>query len=81
MRNRYLYQESKKTTASQTFGFTLVEVLVSMSIFAVVVTMAVGTLIVLMDANAKAQAVQSVINNTSFVLDGMVRDNRTGFYY
>ncbi len=81
MRTTHHYLKSDKRRASQTAGFTLVEVLVSMSIFAVVVTMAVGTLIVLMDANAKAQAVQSVINNTSFVLDAMARDIRTGFYY
>lgn len=81
MRTTYYHLESNKRRASQTTGFTLVEVLVSMSIFAIVVTMAVGTLLVLMDANAKAQSVQSVINNTSFVLDAMARDIRTGFYY
>lgn len=62
-------------------GFSLIEVLVSLSIFAIVVTMAVGTLIVLIDANTKAQAIQTAVNNVSYVLDGMVRDVRTGYAY
>lgn len=62
-------------------GFTLIEVLVSMSIFTMVVGMAVGTLIVLMDANAKAQNVQQAISNVSFALDSMTRDIRTGLFY
>ncbi len=62
-------------------GFSLIEVLVSLSIFAVVVTMAVGTLLVLIDANSKAQNTQQSINNVAFALDAMVRDIRTGYYY
>lgn len=62
-------------------GFTLVEVLVSLGIFAIVVTMSVGTLLVLIDANARAQAVQEAVNNVSFTLDAMVRDIRTGYAY
>ncbi len=64
-----------------TDGFSLVEVLVSISIFAIVVTISVGTLIVLIDANAKAQSVQAGVNNVAFVLDSMVRDIRTGYAY
>jgi len=62
-------------------GFTLVEVLVSMSIFITVVGMSVGTLLVLIDANAKAQNLQSVITNLSFALDSMTREIRTGHSY
>lgn len=66
---------------SNTAGFSLVEVLVALSIFAVVVTMSVGTLIVLIDANAKAQDIQTGITNISFALDSMSREIRTGYNY
>lgn len=60
-------------------GFTLVEMLVSISLFAVVITMSVGTLLVLIDANGRAQSMQLVMTNLSFSLDSMTREIRTGF--
>ena len=59
-------------------GFTLVEMLVSLSLFTVVLTMSVGTLLVLIDANARAQNMQLVMSNLSFALDSMTREIRTG---
>lgn len=67
--------------AKETKGFTLIEVLVSMSLFTVVVTMSVGTLLVLIDANSKAQSMQLVMTNVSFALDSMTREIRTGYQY
>jgi len=75
----YLSIFSKKITTTQ--GFTLIEVLVSLSLFTVVVTMAVGTLLVLIDANGKQQSAQSVVTNMSFALDSMTREIRTGYFY
>lgn len=62
----------------QNRGFTLIEMLVSLALFAIVVTTSVGTLLVLIDANAKAQSIQIAINNLSFALDSMTRQMRTG---
>jgi len=62
-------------------GFTLIEVMVSMSIFVMVVGMAVGTVIAMVDANAKAQNMQQAATNLSFALDSMSREIRTGTYY
>lgn len=67
-----------KTTSA---GFTLIEMLVSIALFAVVVTTSMGTLLVLIDANAKSQSIQISINNLSFALDAMTRQIRTGFDY
>lgn len=53
--------------------------LVSISIFAVVVTMAIGTLLVLIDANGRAQSMQLVMTNLTFALDSMTREIRTGY--
>ncbi|MFT7507155.1 MAG: prepilin-type N-terminal cleavage/methylation domain-containing protein, partial [Acidimicrobiales bacterium] len=62
-------------------GFTLVEVMVSLALFSSVVTMAVGTLVVLIDANSKAQNAQLAVTNVSFALDSMTREIRTGLNY
>ncbi|MFT5849696.1 MAG: prepilin-type N-terminal cleavage/methylation domain-containing protein [Patiriisocius sp.] len=72
---------TKQLYTKKSSGFTLIEVLVSMSIFTIVVSMAVGSLVVLIDANAKAQNVQAIVSNVSFALDSMTREIRTGFFY
>lgn len=59
-------------------GFSLVELMVSLSIFSIVMTLSVGTLLVLIDANAKAQALSSAMTNITFALDSMTRNIRTG---
>ena len=64
-----------------TSGFTLIEMLVSLSLFTVVVTMSVGTLLVLIDANGRAQSMQLIMTNLSFSLDSMTREIRTGTYW
>lgn len=62
-----------------TAGFTLVEMLVSLSLFTVVLTMSVGTLLILINANGRAQSMQLVMTNFTFALDSMTREVRTGF--
>lgn len=69
---------SIRTTQS---GFSLIELLVSMTIFTVVMTITTGTLIVLIDSNAKAQSIQTAVSNLTFALDSMSREIRTGSYY
>ncbi|MEX0917629.1 MAG: type II secretion system protein [Candidatus Paceibacterota bacterium] len=62
-------------------GFTLVELLVSLTLFTVVVTMTMGSLLVVIDANARAQNMQEVMTNLTFALDSMTREIRTGRSY
>ena len=62
-------------------GFTLIEMMVAVSLFAVVMTISVGALLSLVDANRKAQSIQSVMNNLNVALDGMVRNIRMGTAY
>lgn len=62
-------------------GFTLVELIVSVGLFAIVMLVAVGALLALTGANRKAQALQSVMNNLNIALDGMVRSIRMGSNY
>ena len=62
-------------------GFSLIELLVSMTIFTVVVTITTGSLIVLIDSNTRAQSIQSAVGNLTFALDSMTREIRTGTFY
>ena len=62
-------------------GFTLVEMLVAVSIFAIVMTISIGTLIVLLSAAGVAQSAQSITSNLSFAVDTIARHIRTGYDY
>lgn len=68
------------STKRQT-GFTLIELLFSTALLSVIMMISIGTLLALVDANRKAQALQSVTNNLSFTLDSMTRTIRTGYNY
>ncbi len=62
-------------------GFTLIEIMVAVSIFSLVMLVAIGSVLSIVSANRKAQALNTVINNLNFALEGMVRDLRTGYDY
>ncbi len=62
-------------------GFTLIEILVSVAIFATVMVIALGALLALSEANRRAQAINSAVNNLSAAFDSMSRTIRTGQTY
>ncbi len=76
-----LFGNWKLEIGHSTKGFTLVEMLVAVGIFAVIMVMSVGSLISLMDANHKAQTLKTVVNNLHFALENMSRNIRTGHAY
>lgn len=62
-------------------GFSLIEIMVSLAIFSIVVVVAAGALLKIIDANKKSQAMKSVINNLSYSLESMSREIRMGTDY
>lgn len=66
---------------NQSFGFTLIEVMVAISVFSIVVTIGIGSLITTNKAYQQSQVQRAVIDNTSFVLESMAREIRTGGQY
>jgi prepilin-type N-terminal cleavage/methylation domain-containing protein len=62
-------------------GFTLIEIMVAVSIFSIVMLVAIGAVLSIVSANRKAQSLNAVINNLNFALEGMARDLRTGYDY
>jgi len=62
-------------------GFTLIEMLVSIALFATIMTMALGALLALSVADRRAEALKSAMDNLTFALDSMSRSIRTGSTY
>lgn len=71
----------EKNNNKQNKGFTLIEVMVSVSLFAMVMTLSLGAILSIIDGNKKAQAINSVANNLNFAVESMVRDIKTGYAY
>lgn len=65
----------------QNKGFTLVEMIVSLGIFALVMVVAMGAFLKISDVNKRAQNVKNAVNNVNFTLEAMSRELRTGTNY
>lgn len=78
-----LFHSKKYTSRTSVIsrGFTLIELMVSLTVFSIVMVVSVGTLLIMIDSNAKAQALYSSSVNLSFALDSMTRELRTGYKY
>jgi prepilin-type N-terminal cleavage/methylation domain-containing protein len=65
----------------KTRGYTLIELIVSVGIFALVMTLVSGAYLIMIAANRQAQALTNGMNNLSFALETMTREIRTGGNY
>jgi len=70
----------KKQNDSKT-GFTLIEIIVSVALFTIVMTISVGALFMIITANREAKAIKLVVNNLNIAMEGMTRDLRVGYDY
>ena len=75
---KFLHSQSH-TNAQQ--GFSLVEMIVSLGLFAIVSVVALGAFIKVIDSNKKAQTLKTAINNLNFTLESMSREMRVGSQY
>lgn len=66
---------------NQSGAFTLIEVLVAVSIFAMVMLVATGSVFAIVEANKKSHSLKSVMTNLNFALESMARDIRVGSKY
>lgn len=62
-------------------GFSLIELIVSVGIFSLVATFAIGALLTLTNVQRKAAALQSAFDNVRFALEAIAKDIRTGTNY
>lgn len=78
----FMYQIFKKTFKNKSqSGFLLVELIVALFIFSVVMTVGIGSIITIFDANKKAQSLQSVMNNLNLAMDSMTKALAVGTNY
>jgi type II secretory pathway pseudopilin PulG len=68
-------------TPSSFRGYTLVELIVSVGLFALVMTLSAGAYFITINANRQAQGVATGIDSLSFVIERMARSIRTGSNY
>ncbi len=62
-------------------GYTLVELVVSVGLFAVIMTLAAGAYLVMISVSRQTQATSIGIDNLAFALETMTRTIRTGTGY
>jgi len=62
-------------------GFTLIEMIVAVSLFTVVMVSGIGALVSMIDANRKAQSLRTVMDNLNFALENITRSMRVGVDY
>lgn len=72
---------SLKSKSSLQKGFTLIEMMVSLTLFTVVMLAGTGTMLVVLDANRKAQAYQVAMDNLGVALEGISKDMRVGTHF
>lgn len=62
-------------------GFTLIELMVSISIFMMIMLMAMGALFISLDAVRRVRAEQSAIDSVNYAMESMTRSIRLGKNY
>lgn len=70
-----------KMISNKKRGFTLVELMVAVSIFAIVMVISMGAILTVVDGNKKNQTMQVAINNLNFAVESMTRSIKTGYGY
>lgn len=69
---------SKRSFAS---GFTLIELMTALSIFAIIMTVSLGSILGIFDANRKSRSIKSVMSNLNLTLESMSKELRYGRNY
>jgi prepilin-type N-terminal cleavage/methylation domain-containing protein len=62
-------------------GFTLIELMVSLSIFVIIMLAATSAYLSFISYNRQAQTTSTVVNSVSFSIDNMAREIRSGTNY
>ena len=62
-------------------GFTLIELMTSLSIFLIVVTVSLGSIIGIFDANRKSRSLKTVMGNLNLAVETMSKEVRFGRNY
>lgn len=76
-----MFMTGDKKINNKQSGFTLLEMLVAVAIFAVVMTMTMSAFLNIVDIQAKAESFRKVNDNLNFAMEAMMREIREGYGY
>lgn len=62
-------------------GFTLIEIMTAVSIFAVIMTISMGSILGIFDANRRSRSLKTVMNNLNIAVESMSKEMRYGRNY
>lgn len=62
-------------------GFTLIEIMTSVAVFAVVMTISMGSILSVLNANRKSESLKTVMDNLNLSVESMSREMRFGNKY
>lgn len=66
---------------AQSRGFTLIELMTALTIFTVVMTISIGSILGIFDANRKSRSMKTVMNNLNLAMESMSKEMRYGRNY
>jgi prepilin-type N-terminal cleavage/methylation domain-containing protein len=68
-------------TGTQHKGFTLIELMVALSIFIIIMVVSMNSILGIFDANRKSRSLKTVLNNLNLAVESMSREMRYGKNY
>ncbi len=77
----HLIPPDKGVRGFKSAGFTIIEMMIAISLFLIVVTMGMGALLNANRLHKKSQDMRSIMDNLSFIMEDMSRNLRTGDKY
>ena len=69
------------TTSKMKKGFTLIELMTALSIFIIVMTISMSSILGVFDANRKSRSLKTVLNNLNLAVESMSKEIRFGKNY
>ena len=75
---RFQYNDMTKVTKSSQSGFTLIEMLVAVGMFALLMTMIISALLTMVYTNRKGNALNLVVTNMYFAMESISRHVHDG---
>ncbi len=71
----------RKAVKNNNRGFTLIEIMVSVSIFSIIIFIVIGSIMTVFNESRKSQAMQTVMDNLNSTVESMTRTIRFGSTY
>lgn len=68
----------KRNFSKNKNGYTLIEMMIAVTLFSVVLTITLGSVMTIIDVNRKSQSLTVVMNDLNFALETMTRTIKTG---